>query len=421
MAVVVDPELNGDPAASSVAYDNGSSGLTATNVQDAIDELSDSAGFDPEAAGAGIIFADGVNGKLQTAADSTNTGNLDIATGDSSASYTGYVYLKTGTGANETSSGFVQIETGPSTGFAGSSGSITVRTGSTDMEASGAVTVDTGFGPASGNMLVRSGDATTTVSGDVDIKSGDAPNTGDIRIRSGTGDTVTGGVTVGSGNGLSTGGARLISGNGSESGPTYVFSGNASSSDSGEIAIRTGTAAAAVSGDLTLSTGSGDIGSGEVNIASGTVLSSGPSGDINIASGPAIADETGSIYLTTGTSDLGGSSRGGIGLDAPSIFIQGRVVYNAVGEYTTTATLSEYEMISRLDPADGAQTFTMPPVVSNGQPLVIINASAFAVTLAPNSGQSMTTTAMAAASSHTYMYSTTSNSWHLVSAAVEVP
>lgn len=213
-----------------VDYDNGSSGLTAVNVQDAIDELSSgSSGANqtlsnltsPTAINQDLTFDKGSNALISTndgtgatrswnlnlktgdQPDSARTGAINLFTGDSASSTSGVLSLSTG--SSSTGSGGINLTTGPSdngnTGdivltigtptITGDAGNITLQGADSPSGQGTNITVNAGSGPTAGNITLQGGSASSgsNASGaPLNIFGGNGDGTGvgaDININSG--------------------------------------------------------------------------------------------------------------------------------------------------------------------------------------------------------------------------------------------
>lgn len=183
----------GDLTADEIAYDNADSGLSATDLQGAVDELAtDSGGVatdlsnltSPTAINQDLVF-----NKTAPIIKTTNvlTGSPQplIVTGGSTSATTGM-------GSH---GGHLTIKSGDSTAVTGTirSGDLTLTSGSSVSGGTGGILVLTGdanaTGRSSGGISVISGDA-DIFSGNVNFTTGNAnTQSGDINLTTGTGAT----------------------------------------------------------------------------------------------------------------------------------------------------------------------------------------------------------------------------------------
>ncbi len=199
-----------------------------------------------------LIFDKVGGGVLQSKNDTALTGDISIASGDSSADASGNIFIGSGNAASGngtgtvnigtaaavlSASGSVLINTGGVTGNA-ISGVITIASGDTDTAASGAVTIVSGDAVGnSGIVTLRSGDAPSATSGVVNIKTGSSDpgnNTGNINILTGSGTAAqaSGALVISSGS---------VLGN-APTGSVTIASGNGDTAASGAIILQPGTA-----------------------------------------------------------------------------------------------------------------------------------------------------------------------------------
>lgn len=173
----------GDLTADEIAYDNAASGLAATDLQAAVDELASGSGgggdvtTNTDQTITGIKnFQNGLVTVQVTSAGGTGSSQpITVKTGGSSAANSGYVQLSTGSA--HTASGQLQLNTGDSDT---TSGAVAIKPGYSSGSVGGEVTIisgdcDTG---RTGNITIASADAfTADRTGDVIIKAGDNSDT----------------------------------------------------------------------------------------------------------------------------------------------------------------------------------------------------------------------------------------------------
>lgn len=274
-----------DLTADEIAYDNTDSGLAATDLQAAVDELAEGAGgsgantdlsnlVSPTAINQNLLFAKSGDSVVQTInrTGSTSSNRLIVKSGDTA----------------DGSTGLVRVFSGSSSGT-GSSGSIEIRTG-TGSEQSGTITVNTGGlnGTATGGtggLDFRTGAAIDGNSGNVVLQSGSGNSSGNISI-------VTGGI----GNASISGNTGTIMLNTSDNSVT-----GDPSAESGAISISTGSSPEGIAGAVDIKTGGGTGGNSNV------------SSSVHIETGDAVTT-SGDIVLHTG--HVPGSFAGGISLQA---------------------------------------------------------------------------------------------------------
>jgi len=227
-----------------------------------------------------------------------NTGNIIVRSGecrDTSTCTSGRATFQSGdmeAPAGTTDSGDVRIFSGDNDGL-GESGSITMETGDIDNAASTDVT---------GLVIIMSGNnAGTGTTGSTTVETGNQENaassaeSGFTRVRTGS--------SAGSGN---TGALFLTTGFASATGASGridISTGNTTNSQSGNISVFTGTPSdvTEASGSIDIRSGGGADNSGNVQILSGDVLTSGTSGNIILTIGSAPSGTRGNIFLEGGT------------------------------------------------------------------------------------------------------------------------
>ena len=214
------------------------------------------------------------------------TGNATFRSGDMSGTNSGVTGLVTVRSGNKTNAsatgntGGLILNTGNNTG-AGSSGSITMQSGTTTTAASGGLTIN-------------SGDTTSATNG-----------TGSVTLKSGnksTGTGTTGGLIVQSGSGGPNG----------SSGSAQIFSGGVQAGTSGNLFAGSGDATTGISGNATLRSGHATTAGGSTGttlIQSGNVQAgSGNSGQANLISGSVVDGTSGIAQLKTGSASGTGST-----------------------------------------------------------------------------------------------------------------
>lgn len=273
-------------------------------------------------------------GNIVNFANTSTSGSVTIFSGNvtantTSTATTGTVNLSSGTSVSNSTgaSGAVNINSGNLTGTgSGVSGNVTIRSGNkTNASAtnpSGSTTLTTGNNSGSGNSgstTISTGTTVTGTSGAISVQTGtpsgaSAPS-GNININTGpTNNGASGAANLFSGNvsgNNGSGNVTVLTGNGtgggSFSGTLTVASGNTLSQNTGNVTVKSGditSGAGPVStGQLTLKSGNSQSsnGSGQVFLNSGNITSgTGPSGQITIATGTVQTNaNSGDIFLNT--------------------------------------------------------------------------------------------------------------------------
>lgn len=264
-----------------VEYDNTTSGLTAINVQDAIDEIAGTAG-----ANTALSNLASVDINTDLLVDADNTHALGDVGGNSWAQISGHLIDSRIVNSYSTD-GTIII------GQVGSENLVnTLDAEFAVLHVNDSPTVATygvGLGTSdktgsdnSRSTIIRSGSVEDGTSGQLDISSGPSTNAG----------STTGNITFSSGE---------AGGNGSTSGTVNISSGNAEQGTSGNVNISSGQAdgGGSVSGDISVSTGPADTGkSGDILVTTGDSLND-AGGNITIRPSQGSATTQGSLQLTS--------------------------------------------------------------------------------------------------------------------------
>jgi hypothetical protein len=217
---------------------------------------------------------------------SGKSGYLNLKTGNSDGQDSGDITIETGNSAGET--GDVSLYTGDSSGD--NSGAISILTGGGNLT-SGAVSITSGdpfidTGSTSGGVTIKTGGTASTVnaghSGNLIVKTGQGGTDESGTLNLTTGETSTGNsglVNIFSGQTTTgnSGTTYLMSGptqSSGDSGLVQIASGNSASGDSGLVTIFSGDAPGGDSGDISISTGAGST-KGEVKVASNSIATGG--------------------------------------------------------------------------------------------------------------------------------------------------
>lgn len=236
---------------------------------------------------------------------SGNTGMMIINTGDSQGTGgTGAMLIRTGVVRGSVSSGGLNLLTGASQPTSSANtGAIALISGGIQGTAgsSGALTISSGSVLAASTSTNSSTGQISVISGQI-LNSVNTSGTGAMTFASGansgaSASSSTGSVTVGSGNA-----------NAGASGNVTVGSGTSTSGGTGSLTLRTGQAQNQNTGAITIQSGAivaaaGAVTSGQVTIKSGDSTSASGSGNLFINTGniTGAGGPSGSITIATGT------------------------------------------------------------------------------------------------------------------------
>lgn len=151
--------------AEEISYDNATSGLAATDVQAALDELdtadsgkadTDLSNLVPTAINEDLVFEPGISASVKTGDDVGGyTGDLIVESGNA-GNDSGQITIRSGTGA-DTASGNVTLRSGNGLSSA-VSGDVNITTGSSAGSDSGSVLIDTGTAAGTkGKIFLKGG------------------------------------------------------------------------------------------------------------------------------------------------------------------------------------------------------------------------------------------------------------------------
>jgi len=193
-------------------------------------------------------------------------------------------------------SGSIQISSPDNNRAAGDTGSVRLRTGSTNSSDSGSIGVVTGDvlkqGRA-GSIFINAGQSIHMAGGDVRLQSGDSLGAnstgGSISVSAGSGAALGGGVFI-------TGGDAIQN----SAGSIDIGSGNAVGGSGGLIGIESGSSALGSSGNIKFQTSAAALRSGVISLVTGTTFSAN-SGDLNLRTGLS-KSVSGDIQIQAGNS-----------------------------------------------------------------------------------------------------------------------